>query len=148
MLGVRADELHIHIFTFTDFFGHCDAGFFGFCTFWTISSDVAFFSVHFLDIRLRYQYHGNERWYETQKIYSHLNAGATCGFPAKYTEITLSRLNFITNNFFSGTFSQKFFCTLLNNIMSFHWNNFNSFRTSGLEITAVWSWLQFFPLTL
>ena len=59
------------------FFGHCNAGFDEVASllFEPFQQMLLFSIVHFLDVGLRYQYHGNERWYETQEIYSHLNAG-------------------------------------------------------------------------
>ena len=71
---------------------------------------------------------------------------ATSGVPAKYKAITPSHLNFIRNNFFSKQFPPKCFCKLVNNISSY-WNKSVSCRTSSLEMTVVWSWLQFFHLT-
>ena len=56
-------------------------------------------------------------------------------------------MNSITNDF-SEQCTSKLFCKLVDNIISCYWNKSISCRTSGLEMTAVWSWLQFFHLTL
>ena len=74
---------------------------------------------------------------DTKDLFTFLHCRAlmivTCGFPAKYEVTLLSRLNSITNNFFSKQFLPKCFCKLVN----------NRCRTSGLEMAAV-----FFHLTL
>ena len=106
-------------------------------SFRTISADVAVFFVHFLDV-------------EQKDLFTFIHwralTIATWGFPAKYNATTLSCLNCIRYDFFAKQLSPKCFCKLVNNLISCYWNKSVSCRTSGLEMTAVWSWLQFFHL--
>ena len=67
---------------------------------------------------------------------------------ANDSHLWFSSLNSITNNFFSKPFPPECFCKLVNKIINCYCNKSVSCRTSGLEITAIFSSLpvhQWFP---
>ena len=104
-----------------------------------------------LCVELLCQYHERAMVRDTKDLFAFIHwmvlTIATCGFPVKYKATTLLRLN-SRITFCSKQLSSKCFSNLVNNIISFHWNKSVSCRTSGLEMTAVWSWLQFFHLAI